>query len=137
MDSNIQIDELIKLLNNRNYCDEITPEIKEFATKNNLVIVYGASDDLMEFTGAIHEEVDCYGGGEAHLIGKELATNLCDDPLCPYYKKNFLDAIEIKAIWGEGGYSWTYETKIPHKTFDIIDDDDKYCRGIVFSIEDL
>lgn len=35
----------------------------EIAKKNGLVIVYGASDDLIEFRGAIDDEDDVYGGG--------------------------------------------------------------------------
>ena len=43
----------------------------------------------------------------------------------------------MKAVWGEEGYSWTYETAIPHATFEILEDEEKYCRGIVFDIKDL
>ena len=33
--------------------------------------------------------------------------------------------------------TWCYKTDIPHETFMIYDDGEPYCRGIVFSIEDL
>ena len=33
--------------------------------------------------------------------------------------------------------SWSYLTDIPHKTFDIMEDGEIYCRGIVFSLDDL
>ena len=33
--------------------------------------------------------------------------------------------------------TWTYETDIPHETFMIYEDGDSYCRGIVFSINDI
>jgi hypothetical protein len=38
----------------------------------------------------------------------------------------------IDAVWCEGEYSWTYKTNIPHATFDIWEDGEKYCKGIVF-----
>jgi hypothetical protein len=43
----------------------------------------------------------------------------------------------IEAIWGKDGYSWTYKTDIPHATFDIFEDGEKFCRGIVFDIKSL
>jgi hypothetical protein len=46
-------------------------------------------------------------------------------------------APKIEAVWDRDGFSWVYETKIPHATFIIKEDDDNYCRGIVFSIDDL
>ena len=32
---------------------------------------------------------------------------------------------------------WTYETEIPCERFDIWEDGEVYCVGLVFSIEDL
>lgn len=34
------------------------------------------------------------------------------------------------------GYSWIYQTDIPHATFEIVEGDDPYCRGIVFALAD-
>ena len=33
--------------------------------------------------------------------------------------------------------AWTYMTDIPHATFDVMDDGELYCRGIVFALADL
>lgn len=46
-------------------------------------------------------------------------------------------AAKITAIWDNYGYSWTYKTTIPHETFEIMEGEQKYCRGIVFSTDDL
>ena len=44
----------------------------------------------------------------------------------------------IKALWcKEDDITWTYKTDIPHETFMIYEDDEAYCRGIVFLINDL
>ncbi len=45
----------------------------------------------------------------------------------------------INIIWHdeEGGPCWTYETDIPHATFDIMEDGEKYCRGTVLDIKSL
>ena len=56
--------ELAAKLNGREYLREITDEEAKQAKASGLVVVYGASDDLIEFRGAIHDEGDCYDGGE-------------------------------------------------------------------------
>jgi hypothetical protein len=67
----------------------------------------------------------------------------CDNEDCPYFEKLKQKAKTIEAIWCEGDeekenpISWTYETDIPHSTFGIVEDDEIYCIGIVFSINDL
>ena len=43
----------------------------------------------------------------------------------------------IDAVWCEGEFTWTYNTNIPHATFDIFDDEEKYCKGIVFELKDM
>lgn len=113
-----------------------------FATRNDaekkgLVIVFGASDDTMVFQGAIEDTIDCYEGGIAYLDEKGLLQNKCDDEDCPYFAELKKKAITIKAVWGQEGYSWTYKTNTPHETFEVLDEDDKYCRGIVFSLKDI
>lgn len=114
---------------------ETTEEIELLAKANGIVIVYGYSDDNCEFRGAIIEEVGCYDGGNIYFT-KE-GKFFSDKPDFPIN--------EINAIWcgdvihektGEA-YNWTYSTKIPHKTFDIMEDDSPFCRGIVFSLNDL
>ena len=45
-----------KRLNMLPYRSEAKKEIVEFAKENGIVIVYGASDDLMELDGAIYDE---------------------------------------------------------------------------------
>ena len=48
--------ELAEKLNGRAYGDSFD-DVKQEAKESGLVIVYGASDDLMEFDGAIYDEV--------------------------------------------------------------------------------
>ena len=43
----------------------------------------------------------------------------------------------IEALWDPGdGYSWRYATEIPHATFEIREDDQPYCQGIVFALNE-
>ena len=132
-------EELADELNGIEYCDEISKELIVNAKQNNLVIVYGASDDLMELRGAIDEEISCYDGGFVYLNNTGLIINECSDDSCPYFLKAIEQAqAKVEAQWcKEDLYSWTYKTGIPHSTFDILEDGGKYCRGVVFSMGDI
>lgn len=101
-------------LNGREYLKEITPFEAQRAKELGFVVVFGYSDDNAEFYGAIEDEVGCFGGGRIYDHGIEF----------------------IEAVWCKGDYCWSYETNIPHATFDIYDDGEKYCKGIVFDIND-
>lgn len=132
---------LAKKLNNIEYPVRIDTETIEQAKADGLVIVYGASDDLMEFAGAIHDEVGCYDGGKA-LIDKEGLLpdreNIEDDDELEDFFQRKNNARTIEALWcKEEGYSWTYKTDIPHANFEVKEDDETYCKGIIFSLNDV
>lgn len=134
---------LSKKLNGCEYRDEVSTEVANEAKERGLVIVFGASDDLIEFRGAIYDEVGAYDGGSAFVTENGLVESECDEGEdCPYYKKELAKAREIKAVWcprdGEGNTyaSWLIKTEIPHHTFDVMEDGELYCRGLVFSLAD-
>jgi len=110
------LQQIAELLNGRQYGDETTTEIEKLAKDNNIVILFGASDDLAEFRGAIFDEVGCYGGGV-----------ITANP-------------EIKAFWmgNEPTYqTWSYifPKDLQNVRFNIFEDEDKgtiYCEGAVF-----
>ena len=129
--------EIAALLDGMEYGKEISEHDLEYAKVNGAVIVFGASDDLMEFMGAIEDEISCFEGSTAYLDKNGLIENKCDNEDCPYFREELLHAKTIRAIWGSGGYSWIYETDIPHETFEIIEEGEKYCRGIVFFMGDI
>lgn len=129
--------ELANILNGREYGDEITKEEAALAASHGLVVVFGYSDDGMEFCGAITDEVGCYDGGFAYITSKGLLENECDCHDCPYFQKQKGQAKKLTAVWGTDGYSWIYQTDIPHATFEIVEDGEPYCRGIVFSLDDI
>lgn len=132
-------------MNGREYPLTIGAGEKQAAKDAGLVIVYGASDDLMEFDGAIYDEIWAYNGTTVMVDTQGLQTTFDelrddDDASESDYEDYFNRkgcGREIQAIWNEGGYSWVIDTKIPHATFDIMEDGEPYCRGIVFSLEDL
>lgn len=138
----MNINDLASQLNNNSGCKpKITKELLAQTVENKLVIVFGASDDLMEFRGAIEDEVDAYDGGSAWVDSKGLLPERDqidnDEELKEFFRRQ-PNAKEIKAIWcGGSSWTWSFETDIPHETFELIDEDENYCRGIVFSLNDV
>jgi hypothetical protein len=108
------LQEFAGMLDCRMVGNEITSEEEILAEELGYVVVFGYSDDNTEFRGAYADEVSCFDGGRVYENNEQY----------------------IDAIWDENGYSWIYNTNILHETFDIYDEDKKYCRGIVFSLND-
>lgn len=134
--------ELADRINGREYRNEMTHFEESEAKAAGLVVVFGASDDLMEFRGAISDEVGCYDGGKAIVDRIGVVPDFEDidrddkEELREYFKREDRGAT-IAAAWGVDDYSWVISTDLPHVTFRIEDDGEQYCRGIVFSINDL
>lgn len=121
---------------------EESQRIPKDAKERGLVVVYGASDDLMAFRGAIYDEVSCYEGGIVYVKGEEVFDEGYFDCGCQWAEKAKANAKAnaktIEAIWADvDEYSWAYRTDIPHVGFDVMEDGEKYCRGIVFDLAAL
>jgi hypothetical protein len=131
--------EFAALLNGRNYGNEMTRSEERMAKENGLVALFGYSDDCAEFRGAIDAEIGCYDGGIIWLDDDGIFEPPCSDDTCKLRKKHMALCKVIEVFWcnGEGEPSWTYDTEIPYETFDIYDDGELYCRGIVFDFSAL
>lgn len=136
--------ELAKFLDGRKYGNEITRDMAETAKSYGLVVVFGYSDDNMEFRGAINDEIGCYDGGVVHLDkdGIFAPWEWCDcydgDRPCKLIQKIREKCLTVEAVWrAPDSPAWTYKTLIPHEIFNIMEDDEVYCRGIVFCVDDL
>ncbi|MBQ6952124.1 MAG: hypothetical protein IJN44_11615 [Clostridia bacterium] len=131
---------LAALITRNEYGKEISAYLEDEAKKNGLVVVFGYSDDCIELRGAIDDEIGAYGGG-AVLITKSgalLPKPYCDEETCPHFLAAKEASKSIKAIWhDDGGPCWTYETDIPHSTFDVFENGELYCVGIVFTVNHL
>lgn len=100
-------------LNGREYRDEITKEEVKQAEKDGMVIALGYSDDLLELFGAINQEISAFDGRDFGFVSAEW---------CP---KNEL---------GEVYASWLIESKFPHESFNIYEDEELYCVGAVIKL---
>lgn len=131
-------EQLAERLNGRECGKEVALADRNLAKENSLVVVFGYSDDNMEFEGAINDEVGCYDGGTAYLNETGLWVNECEYEGCPYAEKEAAKCKTIEAVWhDEGSPCWTYETDIPHATFNIYEDDELWCVGMVFEMAAL
>lgn len=123
------VKEFAAMLNGHEYGLEVSKAESDLAKENGLVIVYGYSDDNMEFEGALEEEVGCFGGGAAFVTKSHVYQEAEDLPF---------DAKLIRAHWcAHKEAAWTYETEIPHEEFRIYEDGQLFCVGIVFSVDDI
>lgn len=119
-------------------------DITERAKAAGICIVYGASDDLMEFDGAFRDEVGAYDGTTALIDANGILPSWenaseHEDSARDYFERK-PKARSIEALWAPAepdGASWAYKTDIPHVTFDVMEDGEIYCRGIVFALADL
>lgn len=115
------LDEIADELDGMTYPPYISDDIRKKAKDNNIQIVYGCSDDLIEFEGAFFDELGAWipkdGDSRRYVSSKGRV---------------------IDAVWCEDGKtSWTYRTDIRHRTFRIFDEEDEdddtpYCIGIIF-----
>ncbi len=138
--------ELAIKLNCRNYTQEITKEEASEAKESGLIVIFGSSDDLVEFKGAITEELN---DGIILLIPKGIKVMITDEDEGESWEEGGEEAIAIQlkddAEMGknriEAEYSqecvWSFKTEIPHHIFNIFDDGDPYCVGIVIDEKDL
>ena len=137
----LTIQEVAKRMDGRGYCNELLRgEPLEFR-EAGIVVVYGRSDDLCEFDGAVSDEAGCNNGATIYLSRAGLPNQ---EEFTEEFGWNgwarFQDrAANIEAVWCEtvDGPSWTYKTAIPHETFRIMEDGEVYCVGIVFLLSDL
>lgn len=133
---------LAALLNGRQYREEITDAEEADAKTCGLVVIFGYSDDNMEIRGAIHDEVGCYGDKIFRIDAKGVIPSFDDldssneEEMADYFKRRG-GGKEVESKWSYNGYSWVYGTKIPHEIFEIKEDGEKYCQGIVFNLSEL
>lgn len=124
-------------LDGNEYGKEGSKELFAAMKDARLVAVFGASDDLMEFRGAIYDEVGAINGGTAYVTKAGMFTNECSNDECPYCAKEREKAMPIIAVWDSNGFSWRINTEVPHVKFIIKEDGENYCEGIVFALDDV
>jgi hypothetical protein len=138
------------MLNNRQYGDEITKEECQLAKDCDLLVAFGYSDDGLELRGLIEDELGAWEGLTLHIFlnannGKTIYHKAGQEtsPIASFLQ---LKPLIIEAIWCPDKLatcpdnldtSWLIKANVPHATFDIFDDEDLFCRGIVLDKKDI
>ncbi|WP_423004206.1 hypothetical protein [Undibacterium sp. JH2W] len=97
----------------------------------------------MEIYGVQREEIGAYDGTTFLIDAKGVLQqrdeiDLDDDEAAEDYFSRKGNAKSIEAVFADdSGYTWSYTTDIPHACFDILEDGENYCRGIVIDTADL
>ena len=135
---------LAALLHGREIGCEMDGLTNESIGSHGLVVVFGSSDDLMEVRGAFDGEYGCDDGKEFHLDHSGVLGDLSDyDDVESRCDRDAPGCFlwDLSADWcgsGDNQPCWSYRTNIPGVvTFDIMEDGNVYCRGLVFHVSDL
>ena len=141
-------EELAARLNGSEYPMRLSKVVTDEIAASHLVVMCGSSDDNVVFFGAVDDEVGAYQGVTVLFDQSGLIFN--EPPNADLSKESgrkemryWLDRMErgreIKALWCDDAsdYAWSFETDIPHAAFDVMDEGDRFCRAIVFSLLDL
>lgn len=118
---------------------DIGTEIDREAAKAGLVVVYGAGRDMVTFIGAIGGEADVPEGGVIHLDADGLLPDVdavSENDLPAYYDRKRMSYL-IDAEWEQNGFKWSFTTTIPHHRFIVMNEGERYCRGIVFDFASI
>jgi hypothetical protein len=124
--------ELAQLLNGKTK-NEISKSIQELAQAHGLVIVYAYSGDCSVFCGYIDS-------GDEIIWNRYPITFKKEKSYFAPQNNNICNVINIKRcieFKNETIIPWGYETTIPHEKFNLMEDGEVFCLGIVFSINDL
>lgn len=153
------IEDLAKLLNGNEYCDELQNEYKinveELCKKNNWVVVFGYSDDLIEFRGFIDGEDGAWEGAlyklvkpgdfyledefeETYKKSKEYKfVPIEEDELNIIKNNNYKNTCVVEQLWcpNDSETSWQVNVKgAPFARFNLMDDGIVYCEAVVIDL---
>jgi Leucine-rich repeat (LRR) protein len=148
--ANISLKEFADILNGRDCQPNLTPDELLLAQKRGFVVVYGDSDDRVEFDGAIRAE------GHTNPFNKDIPAGVLalsedgelldeDSELYAEYAKENRNVINV-FYCSRDGLNWAFESNIPHETFMTYDGgydeeyddlDDGFARCVVFELSSL
>jgi hypothetical protein len=135
-------DTLAALVHGRRHDHGLSIALTEGAKEAGLVIVMGGGEDYIELHGALEQEWGVYGAAEILLTREGIFdTHECGEP-CRYFTAALKHAQRcgqtLRVVWNATTFpTWHFQTTIPHATFDILEEGQVFCRGIVFHLDDI
>lgn len=121
-----------KMLGIRLKGNEVPYDIIKLAKANNYLIFFGHSDNTIEICSCRYYEFDAYK-----------STTLYITHNCVYHENEVhpTAAYPVHARFTEQSRKstvmWSFTTDIPHETFNIMENGELYCRGIVIDLNNL
>ena len=136
------IKDVAVMLNGREYGSEVSPREETEFKNAGIVVVYGYSDDCVEFEGAVNTEIGIWNAGYIPLLNGVPFDVPCDTDefeisCCPLLKEVAKRLKHIKVKFGMNG--WEFDAEFPHEKFSIVErESDNSCsEGLVYSLADL
>jgi hypothetical protein len=133
-------------ITDRTYPFQLSDDELREAKANKLLVVYGVSDDLTEFEGIINDEMSAYDY-QKFYVTRELKViddadledieNLKEEGWTPPKGKEVLVTVAVEFSPDEPECTWLISTDTPHTVFDIVEDGELYCRGLVIDMTEL
>lgn len=113
----------------------------EYAKANSLVVAFCLSDDLLEFCGAIYDELDAFEGTLGYIFnGKAISEDELIQDQKVLQKYGFLSSrpsLSVKAIWEPKGIDAVWLVKVmgtESASFNVMEDGRVFCQGAVFQL---
>lgn len=143
-------EKLAEMLDGRDLTHEYDSPTWREAYDNNLVVLFGHSDDLIEVRGAVHDEIYSYGDENLALVlagekidDEEDVTNMDIPAVLPlsdeYNQSNNPRLITVRYGSEENTQAdWEFDTVMPHATFMLNLNGRKFfCKGIVIDLDEI
>lgn len=137
--------ELAELLDGCEYGSEISDDLAEEAKDSGLVVVFCASDDLALFAGAIDDEIGAWNGTVAQIIKSFDGVLFIDEDDIEEWEEEGREIPPIAQVLIErepeddGVFiaPWRCSTLFPYEPFNVMEDGELYCIGIVFDLSEI
>ncbi len=156
------IEDLAKLLDGNEYGDELDNEynidVEAICRKNKWVIVFGYSDDLIEFRGFIDGEDGAWDGALMKLVkpgdfymededeetykkSKEYTfVSINESELKEIQNNGYQNICVVEMLWSpnDSNASWQVNSKgAPFVRFNIMEDEELYCEAAIIDLSKL
>lgn len=141
--------EYAELLNNHEYGNDFDKDLVNDMKEDGVAVGYGCSDDLFELEGALSEEYDAWNKVKLVWFGNQFVKEDSVNELLEYVDDEYpmlydsiksmlkLDNLPFIKIKTSSDCQFEYEPSFPCEFFNIMEDDDLYCKGFVFEVKSL
>lgn len=128
----MNIKDFANTLGTRPMGDEVPYHMVIEAQRQNYLIVFGVSDDLIEVCGARSDEFDAFRPTAIYVTSHRVYAADENRPAAaqPIHVEYSKPTTENPALW-------KLSTDIPHATFDVMEDGELFCRGLVIDLNNL